>query len=316
MAVNIVKDNYKSKVVELTVGTEANALKVGGDSTLPFLHFEGAMPNKQVLSLEVFDMVPEGWPANLTAAYEGVMDDPVAWAKKCVEYGADMVTLRLMSAHPDNADNSPEDVAKTAKAVADAINVPMLVVGCGVDEKDAKVLEAVAEALAGKNCILGNATNENFKSITGACMVYGHNVVSQSPLDINLAKQMNILMTEMGLPNERIVMDPLSGAVGYGIEYAYSIMERARLGALMGDRMLGNPVIAYVGQETWKAKESRASEAEVPEWGAQETRSVLWEVVTATTLAQAGAAIFVLRHPESLKQLRVHFAKMMESNAY
>ena len=316
MAVNIVKDNYKSKVVELTVGTEANALKVGGDSTLPFLHFEGAMPNKQVLSLEVFDMVPEGWPANLTAAYEGVMDDPVAWAKKCVEYGADMVTLRLMSAHPDNADNSPEDVAKTAKAVADAINVPMLVVGCGVDEKDAKVLEAVAEALAGKNCILGNATNENFKSITGACMVYGHNVVSQSPLDINLAKQMNILMTEMGLPNERIVMDPLSGAVGYGIEYAYSIMERARLGALMGDRMLGNPVIAYVGQETWKAKESRASEAEVPEWGAQETRSVLWEVVTAATLAQAGAAIFVLRHPESLKQLRVHFAKMMESNAY
>lgn len=314
MAVNIVKDSYKSKVVELTVGTEANALKVGGDSTLPFLHFEGAMPNKQVLSLEVFDMVPEGWPANLTAAYEGVMDDPVAWAKKCVEYGADMITLRLMSAHPDNADNSPEVVAKTAKAVADAVDVPMLVVGCGVDEKDAKVLEAVAEALAGKNCILGNATNENFKSITGACMVYGHNVVSQSPLDINLAKQMNILMTEMGLPNERIVMDPLSGAVGYGIEYAYSIMERARLGALMGDRMLGNPVIAYVGMETWKAKESRATE--VPEWGAQETRSILWEVVTAATLAQAGAAIFVLRHPESLKQLRVHFAKMMESNAY
>jgi acetyl-CoA decarbonylase/synthase complex subunit delta len=316
MAVNIVKDSYKSKVVEITVGTEANAIKIGGDSTLPFLHFEGEMPNKQVLCLEVFDMVPEGWPENLTAAYEGVMSDPVAWAKKCVEYGADMVALRLMSAHPDNSDTSPEDAAKTAKAVADAISVPMIVVGCGVEEKDAKVLEAVAEALAGKTCILGNATNENFKSITGACMVYGHSVVSQSPLDINLAKQMNILMTEMGLPNERIVMDPLSGAVGYGIEYAYSIMERARLGALMGDKMLGNPVIAYVGQETWKAKESKASAEEFPEWGEQAKRSILWEVVTACTLAQAGAAIFVLRHPESLKQLRVHFAKMMESNAY
>ncbi|WP_066635906.1 acetyl-CoA decarbonylase/synthase complex subunit delta [Desulfolucanica intricata] len=316
MAVNILKDTYKSKVVEVTLGTDDKALKIGGESTLPFLHFEGEMPNKYVLVLEVFDMEQDDWPDNLKAAYADVMNDPVAWAKKCVEYGANMVALRLASVHPDNKDASPEEAAATAKAVADAINVPLLVVGCGVEEKDAAVLEKVAEALAGKNCLLGNATSENYKAITAAAMVHGHNVVSQSPLDINLAKQVNILMTEMGLPTERIVMDTLSGAVGYGIEYAYSIMERARLGTLMGDRMLSMPIIAYVGQETWKAKESKASVEEFPEWGDQVKRSILWEVVTAAALAQAGASIFVLRHPESLKQLKVHLDKLYESNAY
>lgn len=316
MAVNILKDNYKSNVVNVTIGTGSNAVTLGGDTTLPFLHFEGEMPNKQVLALEVFDMEPDNWQENLTAAYAGVMGDPVAWAKKCVEYGADMVALRLVSTHPDNKDTTPEEAAKTAKAVADAVDVPLFIIGCGVEEKDAKVLEVVAEALAGKNCLLGNATSENYKAICAACMVHGHNVISQSPLDINLAKQVNILMTEMGLPSERIIMDPLSGAIGYGIEYAYSIMERTRLGALMGDRMLANPVIANVGQETWKTKEARASIDEFPEWGDQVKRSILWEVSTASTLAQAGAHLFVLRHPESLKQLRAHFDKLMESNAY
>lgn len=316
MAVTIAKERWTSKVNELVLGAEPNVVKVGGESTLPFLHFEGAMPNRPVLALEVFDMEPTDWPDILSSAFAGVLGDPVAWAQKCVEYGADMVCLKLVSAHPDNKNASPEECAKTAKAVADAINVPLVVVGCGVEEKDAEIMPAVGEALAGKVALLGCATPNNYKTMTAACMVNGHSIIASSPLDINLAKQLNILITEMGLAANRIAIDPLVGALGYGIEYAYSIMERARMGALTGDKMLAMPVICFVGQEAWKAKEAKASKDEAPEWGDQGRRAILWEVMTATTFAQAGGGIFILRHPESVKQVLAHINKMMESNAY
>ncbi len=316
MAVTIAKERWTSKVNELVLGVEPNVVKVGGETTLPFLHFEGSMPNRPVLALEVWDMEPTEWPDMLSSAYAGVLGDPVAWAKKCVEYGADMVCLKLISAHPDNKNASPEDCAKTAKAVADAVNVPLIVVGCGVEEKDAEIMPVVGEALIGKVALLGCATPNNYKTITAACMVNGHSIIASSPLDINLAKQLNILITEMGLAAERIAIDPLVGALGYGIEYAYSIMERSRMGALTGDKMLAMPVICFVGQEAWKAKEAKASTDEAPEWGVQASRAILWEVMTATTFAQAGGSIFILRHPESVKQVLAHINKMMESNAY
>ncbi|MCL4441800.1 MAG: acetyl-CoA decarbonylase/synthase complex subunit delta [Firmicutes bacterium] len=316
MAVTIAKERWTSKVNELVLGAEPNAIKVGGDGTLPFLFFEGDMPNRPVVALEVCDMEPADWPDILKDAFAGVLGDPVAWAKKCVEYGADLVCLRLSSAHPDNKNASPEDCAKTAKAVADAINVPMIVIGCGVEEKDAEIMPAVGEALAGKVALLGCATPNNYKTITAACMVSGHSIIASSPLDINLAKQLNILITEMGLAGNRIAIDPLVGALGYGIEYAYSIMERSRLGALTGDKMLAMPVICFVGQEAWKAKEAKASRDETPEWGDQARRAILWEVMTSTTFAQASGAIFVMRHPDSLKQFNAHVAKMMEPVKY
>jgi len=316
MAVTIAKEKWTSKVGEMVLGAEPNVVKVGGESTLPFLQFEGEIPNKPVMALEVWDLEPVDWPDILKKPYEGVLTDPVAWAQKNVEYGADLVALRLMSAHPDYKNASPEDCAATAKAIADAINVPLIVIGCGVEEKDAEVLEKVGEALSGKNCLIGCATEKNFKTITATAMVNGHSVIASSPLDINLAKQLNILMTEMNLPTNRIAIDPLVGALGYGIEYAYSIMERARMGALMGDKMLAMPVVCFVGQEAWKAKEAKSPDDENPEWGAQERRAILWEVMTATTFAQAGGSIFVLRHPETVKQVNAHIAKMMESNAY
>lgn len=316
MAVTIAKEKWTSKVGEMELGTGPNAVKVGGESALPFLHFEGEIPNKPVMALEVWDLEPVDWPDILKKPFEGVLADPVAWAKKNVEYGADLVALRLMSAHPDYKDASPEDCAATAKAVADAVDVPLVVIGCGVEEKDAAVMEKVGEALNGKQCLIGCATEKNYKTITAAAMVNGHSVIASSPLDINLAKQLNILMTEMNLPGNRIAIDPLVGALGYGIEYAYSIMERARMGALMGDKMLGMPVICFVGQEAWKAKEAKSPDDENPEWGAQERRAILWEVVTTTSFAQAGGSIFIMRHPESVKHVKVHFEKMMESNAY
>ncbi|MFZ5643944.1 MAG: acetyl-CoA decarbonylase/synthase complex subunit delta [Bacillota bacterium] len=316
MAVTIAKERWTSKVNELVLGAEPNAIKVGGDSTLPFLFFEGDMPNRPVVALEVVDMNPEDWPEIVKAPFADVLDDPAAWAKKCVEYGADMICLKLASANPDLKNASPADCAKTAKAVADAVNVPLIVIGCGVEEKDAEVMTAVGEALAGKVALLGCATPNNYKTMTAACMVNGHSIIASSPLDINLAKQLNILITEMGLAANRIAIDPLVGALGYGIEYAYSIMERARMGALTGDKMLAMPVVCFVGQEAWKAKEAKASNDETPEWGDQARRAILWEVMTAATFVQASGSIFVLRHPDSVKQFKAHVDKMMEPVKY
>ncbi|WP_018085948.1 acetyl-CoA decarbonylase/synthase complex subunit delta [Desulfurispora thermophila] len=312
MAVAIVKEKWTSKVNEMVLGAEPNVVKVGGESTLPFLFFEGEVPNRPVVALEVWDMEPTDWPDVLASAFSGVLSDPAAWAQKCVEYGADLVCLRLVSAHPDNKNASPEDCAKVAKAVADAVNVPLIVIGCGVEEKDAEIMTAVGEALAGKVALLGCATPNNYKTITAACMVNGHSIIASSPLDINLAKQLNILITEMGLAANRIAIDPLVGALGYGIEYAYSIMERARIGALTGDKMLAMPVICFVGQEAWKSKEAKTTADETPEWGDQYRRAILWETMTATTFVQAGGGILVLRHPEAVKQVLAHINKMMQ----
>jgi acetyl-CoA decarbonylase/synthase complex subunit delta len=188
--------------------------------------------------------------------------------------------------------------------VAEAVNIPLIVTGCGVEEKDAEVLPAVGEALAGKNILLGCATINNYKAVTDACLTYGHSIIATSPLDINLAKQLNILINEMNQPFERIAIDPLVGALGYGLEYAYSIMERMRLGALSGDKMLAMPVVCFIGQE--------AKTADSDEWGAQDRRAVLWEATTAASLAQAGGSLFILRHPESLKQFKTHIIAMMK----
>lgn len=312
MAVNIIKERWTSKVAEESFGL--GGLKVGGETTLPFLQFEGGMPNRPITTLEVFDMEPQSWPDFLKEAFAGVLNDPVAWAKKVEELGADMVTLRLMSAHPDWKNASAAEVAKTAKTVADAINVPLMVLGCDVEEKDAEILPVVAEALEGKKALIGCVTANNYKSITAAANGYGHNLIASSPLDINLCKQLNILINEMGLPLDRIAFDPLVGALGYGIEYAYSIMERARVGALTGDKTLATPIVAFVGAEAWKAKE--AKDPDVAEWGPIADRAILWEVTTASTFALAGGNIFVMRHPESLKRFKAFIDEAMKSNAY
>jgi len=316
MAVTIAKERWTSKVAEVVLGVEPHTVKLGGETTLPFLHYEGTVPNRPSTALEVIDQVPEDWPEVLTAPFADVLNDPVAWARKNVALGADLVALRLQSAHPDLGDASPAEVAETCKKVGAAVDVPLVIIGCGVEEKDAEVLQAAAEALAGKNCLIGCATTVNYKTVTAAAMVHGHNVIASSPLDINLAKQLNILITEMNLAADRIVIDPSIGGLGYGIEYAYSIMERARLGALMGDKMLAMPVICFVGQEAWKAKEAKSTTDEAPQWGEQGKRAILWEVVTSVALAHAGGNLFVMRHPESVKQFNAHLDVMMKAFTY
>ncbi|HOA35273.1 MAG TPA: CO dehydrogenase/acetyl-CoA synthase subunit delta [Bacillota bacterium] len=325
MAVEIQREKYRSKVGEVVLGatkeqggSRSHTITVGGESTLPFLHFEGDMPNRPVVALEILDMVPEEWHPCLEKYYGDVYADPADWAKKCVdEYGADLVQIRLSSADPDLKDSSPEDCAATVKKVLEAVGVPLIVIGCGKAEKDNLIYPVVAEAAAGENLLLGVAELENYKAITSACMAHQHNVIAQSPIDINICKQLNILIAEMSTAMAgRIIIDPTIAALGYGIEYTYSIMERARNGALQGDKMLAMPMIGNIGYETWRTKEANTPADEAPGWGEQEARGILWEATTAMAYLQSGMDILVMRHPRAAALVKQNIDELMQDNSY
>jgi len=319
MPVQIVKDRNSGKVLKVTLGatkeqggTRTCTITVGGEASLPFLHFEGEVPNKPVIAMEVVDRVPEEWNEELKKPFAEVLDNPAAWAKKCVEeYGADMIFLRLQSSDPELGNSSTEKCIQTVKDVLAAVGVPLAVVGCGIDKIDKTIIAAVAEACAGENLLLGFATQDNYNTIVAACMVHKHTVIAQSPLDINICKQLNILIAEMGLPANKIIIDPSIGGLGYGLEYSYSIGERQRLGSLQGDKMLGMPVLGNIGFEAWKAKESNVGIYEFPGWGDQAERGILWEAITAAALLQSGIDILVMRHPEAVKLVKKNIDDLM-----
>ncbi|MDP2872445.1 MAG: acetyl-CoA decarbonylase/synthase complex subunit delta [Bacillota bacterium] len=321
MPVGIQKERYSSKVGTVTLGalpesggTRTRTVTVGGDSTMPFLHFEGEMPNRAAVAFEVPDIAPP-WDESLKRFWGDVWGDPAAWARKAVEeHGADLICLKLLSPDPDLGGTGPEQCAEVTRAVLGAVGVPLIVIGCGIADIDNVVMPAVAEAGAGENLLLGTATQDNYKTLTAACMVHKHNIVALSPIDINICKQLNILINEMNLPLERIIIDPTVGALGYGIEYTYSIMERIRLGTLQGDRMLSMPVICNIGYEAWRAKETKAPAEDFPGWGDAIERGTLWEAMTATLFLQAGGHIFVMRNPEAVGLLRGHIDQLMVSN--
>ncbi|WP_206810868.1 acetyl-CoA decarbonylase/synthase complex subunit delta [Paradesulfitobacterium ferrireducens] len=322
MPVTLVKEKYPSKVGEVVLGataaeggTRTSVIRVGGDGTLPFLQFEGSVENRPIIAMEVTDIVPP-WNDTIKEQFGDVLGNPVAMAKKCVEeFGADAIYLKLIGADPEGENRSPEQCAQVVKDVLAAVGVPLIVVGCEDPEKDNEVMAAVAEAAAGENLLIGLAEQDNYKSITAAAMVHKHNVIARSPLDINICKQLNILINEMGLPLNKIVIDPMIGGLGFGIEYAYSIMERARLGALAGDKMLSMPMICTVGYEANRAKEANVGAGEFPGWGELQDRGILWEAVTAAALLQVGASILLMRNPASVRLVQRNIADMMEQNA-
>jgi CO dehydrogenase/acetyl-CoA synthase delta subunit len=299
-------DKTNGVIREVTLGSGDGARVIGGESALPFYRFDGEMPHTPLIAMEVYDAEPEEWPATLTAALGDVLGDPVAWAKACVEtHGADAICVQLASTDPNGADTTPEHGAAVVRAVVDAVPVPVLVYGSGNTEKDAAVLKKVAEAVTDTRLALGPATTDNFKPITAAALGYGHLVIAETPIDVNMAKQLNILITQMGLDPDRILIDSSCGAVGYGIEYAYTVMERLRLAALgQNDGMTQMPIVANLGREAWRTKEARVTEDEEPAWGDAEKRGVLWEASTATTLALSGADVLVMRHPAAVKLLK------------
>lgn len=295
--------NANGTIREVTLGSGDGAHVVGGETALPFHTFEGAMPHKPAIAMEVFDRAPEGWPEPLVEALGDVLADPAAWARACVDtYGADMICVQLASTDPHGADATPDQAAATVQAVVAAVSVPVVVYGTGNAEKDTEVLKKVAEAVTDTVLALGPATEDNYKAVTAAALGYGHVVIAETPIDVNMAKQLNILMTQMGLPAERILIDPSIGAVGYGIEYAYTVMERLRLAALtQNDSMTQMPMICNLGKEAWRAKEARVGTDEEPAWGDHTKRGVLWEATTAIALTLSGADILVMRHPEAVR---------------
>ena len=323
MPVEILREKSRAKVQELVLGatkdqggTRTKTVTVGGDSSLPFHHFEGETANRPAVAMEIVDVVP-AWNETLLKEISDVVGKPGDWAKKCVDHcGADLVYLKLDGADPEGANHSVDQCVATVKDVLKAVGVPLIVVGCGNPEKDHEVMTAIAEAAAGENLLLGNAEKDDYKTLTAACMVHKHNIIAKSPLDINICKQLNILISEMNLTLNRIAIDPSIGGLGYGIEYAYSIMERARLGALQGDKMLSMPVICTVGYEAWRSKETSAPESDVPDWGNLEERGVLWEAVTATSLIQAGGQIILMRHPKAVQLVKKNVEDLMKSNQY
>lgn len=308
------KEAYNGKISSVTFGKDGAGLTIGGSTSFPFNTFEGEMPNRVAVAYEVLDQAPEDWAGSLVKVYGRVFSNAAEWAVFCQdELQADAVCLRLLSTHPDQGNRSPQEAAQTVKEVLEAIRVPLMIVGANHIEKDAEVIKACAEAAAGHNCLIGKAQEKNYKTIAAAAMAYNHYILALSNLDINLAKQLNILLTQMGVSADRIVMDPMASGLGYGLEYCYSVMERIRNAALkQNDSMVQMPLVADIGMEAWKAKEAKVSDSEQPDWGDAELRGQMWEQTTALSFALAGADLLVMRHPKAVEQVRKTVTELKE----
>jgi acetyl-CoA decarbonylase/synthase complex subunit delta len=294
-------------------GTRGRTYRIGGATAMPFHLWEGEMPNRPLVAMEVFDLVSEKYPRVLREVYGDLLQHPAEMAKVCVEkHGADLISVRLEGTHPEKGNRTPEQAVELVKSVLAAVDVPLIVTGHNHFDRNNEVLKAVAAACAGENLLLNWVEQNNYRTIAGAAMGYGHCVVSQSPIDVNIGKQMNILLTNMDLKREQIVIDSLTGALGYGIEYTYSVMERIRLTGLGGDAMLAMPMIVSPGQECAKIKELRASEQDMPVWGDLGKRAALWELTTAMSLLYAGADILIMYNPEAVAALKRAITRLMD----
>ncbi len=307
------KVRYTGRIREITFGKPGSEMVVGGETGYNFYSFEGVMPNPPRLALQVLDIEPDEWPLEAHAPYADVVGDPVAWARKCIEeFGADLVCLWLAGTDPNGRDLSPEHAAETALKVAHGIDTPLIVWGVSSDEKNTATLKAVAEACSGLNLILGPVTETNYKQIGAAAIAYKHVVAANSPIDINLAKQLNILLENLGVPADRILIDPTTGAVGYGMEYCYSIMERIRQAALtQNDEKLQYPIINNIAEEVWKTKEAGLREDDDPTLGNPGVRAVNLEAITAVSVLQAGSDLVILRHPDTLRHVRGYLTNIL-----
>jgi acetyl-CoA decarbonylase/synthase complex subunit delta len=300
------KESYAGGIKPITLGVGGKAVTVGGENCYPFYQFEGDMPNKPKIAMEIWDMEPEDWPESAKAPFAGLMSDPGAWAKKCVqEYGAEMIVLQLKSIDPNGNNASPEEAVAKVKQVLASVDVPLIVWGCANHKKDEEVLKYIGEQVQDRKLILGPVEDKNHKGVGAVAMGYGHYLISSSPIDVNLAKQINILLENLGMPLDRVIIDPTTGGLGYGMEYSYSVMERLRMAGLtQGDDKLQLPVINNLGNEVWKCKEAKQTAEDAPLLGDPERRGILMESVGAVAYLLAGSNILIMRHPESIRLVK------------
>jgi acetyl-CoA decarbonylase/synthase complex subunit delta len=311
MTIEIPKEKWTGSVREVTIGataeqggTRTRTLTVGGETALPYLFHEGTIPNPPALAIEIHDRKPDDWSPLLYDTWGEAMEDPADWAKAAEAAGADLIYLKLSLTTADGEPNTPENAVAVVKKVLEATGLPIAVIGPGQAELDNELIVPVAEAAKGERLLMGICEEKNYRTCVAAALANDHLVQSKTPMDVNLSKQMIILIHDMGLPLERILMDPTTGALGYGIEYGYSVMERLRLAALQGDSMTQQPMIVTPGEETWKVKESKVGEGVPETWGDWAKRAREWEAITASTLIHSGADLVVLRHPDSLQRVR------------
>jgi len=314
----VLKEKWPGQVREVTLGatsadggTRTSVVTVGGQTTLPFLDFEGEIPNKPVIAVEIQDRRPDDWSPLLMDAWGEVMDDPAEWAKAAEKAGADLVVLQLSLNDGDGNPNTPEKARAAVRKVLNATGLPLVVFGPGQVDADNDLLVAVAEEAAGERIVLGVCEEKNYRTIVAAALANDHLVTARTAMDVNLAKQLNILISDMGLPLDRILMDPTCAGVGYGMEYGYSVMERLRLAALQGDKMTQLPMIVTVGSEAWRQKEAKVGDGVPESWGHWKERALNWETVTAAALVESAADIVVLRHPESVRRVDAMIDELM-----
>jgi acetyl-CoA decarbonylase/synthase, CODH/ACS complex subunit delta len=262
--------------------------------------------------MEVLDAPPKSYPDCLRNAYGDLLKDPVAMARHLVNnLGAEIISVRLATTHPDNGDMSPEAAGNIVKDVLGAVGVPLIVTGCSHYEKNNAVMKHIASTFAGENLLLNWVETDNYKTIAATVMAYNHCVVAQTPIDVNMCKQLSILLTTMGVQPDRILADPLTGALGYGLEYTYSVMERIRSSAFTGDPMLAMPMMVNPGFEVSKVKESRAPRKDFPLWGSEDEREGLLEIATSMCYLNSGADLLVVYHPLAARTLKRKIDEMM-----
>lgn len=312
MTVEPLRETWPGKILTVTLGatpaeggTRSSTVTVGGHAALPFMTADAPIASRPVVGLEVRDEVPEEWPEHLRSALGDAIESPTAWARMGVEeMGAEVICLRLSSCHPESRGTSPDEAAKTVRSVLEAVSVPLVILGCGEPDVDSNLWPRIAQEARGERCLLGIGLPENYKTLVVSCLADGHVMLAEAPIDVNIQKQLTILVSEMGLPPDRIVLHPGTASLGYGLEYEYSIMERIRLAGLQGDKMLSQPVVAIVGEDAWKAKEARLPEEDMPIWGSAARRGPAWEAATAAAYLQAGTDIVVMLHPDALASVK------------
>ena len=301
MPFNQKPQKFNANINTVEIGCGDKAIKLGGECTFPFYTFDAPTENAPKVGVEISDMGLINVPG-IQEYYAGAATMAEIAKKAEAMEGADFVCLRLEGGDPNGADKSIEELIAVVKEVGEAVSCPLVVEGCKNVEKDSELLPKVAEALQGKNVLVLSAREEDYKAVGAAAgLAYNQKVGAESAVDINLAKQLNVVTTQLGVKAQDIVMNVGSAAVGYGFEYVVSTMDRIKGAALsQNDNMLKMPIITPVADETWGVKEAMASEEDMPEWGPLEERGISMEVQTAAAVLASGSDAVILRHPKSV----------------
>ena len=300
------KQPYRGKINAVTLGTGDKAVVIGGQNVLPFYTFDAPIEHAPKIGVEISDLASEWKSAGLNEFYAGCTT-MVDYAKKAETMeGADFLCLHFESADPNGVNRSVADCVADAKAVADAVSMPIVIMGCKNIEKDGELFSKIAEALQGKNILVLSARNEDYKTVgASVALAYGQKVGAETADDINLAKQLNIMLKGLSINPENIVMNIGTAAVGYGFEYVASTLDRVRLAALaQSDADLQMPIMSPVSPDAWAVKESTASEEDEPEWGSREERAIGMEVSTAAANLTGGADAVIMRHPAAVATIK------------